>query len=85
MRGGKTFTSSLFNLCRCTFHKLMAHKDICRNIYFWAILALHNLIQDILCPPQICKSVSFAWKLSVYVFDSVLQKRVWAAPLGGSA
>ena len=41
-------TSSLFNLCRCTFHKLMAHKDICRNIYFWAILAFHNLISSLL-------------------------------------
>ena len=28
--------------CWCTFHKLMAHKDICRNIYFRAILTFHN-------------------------------------------
>ena len=70
-KGRKSKLSLFLNLSRCTFHKLMAHKDICRNIYFWAILTSHNLKQSV-CFSQICKSVPAVVCLFDYTAEAAL-------------
>ena len=75
-KGRKSKLSLFLNLSRCTFHKLMAHKDICRNIYFWAILTSHNLKQSV-CFSQICKSVPAIVCLFDYTAEAALVEPPW--------